>query len=145
MKASFLTIKDAVRYDKDYVTEINNKIIAINVILNIGNKHFGYRVRDEIVFYTLENKIAGLLSEDNAFDYQIMQKVLPIITGSKYIVKEILIKLFNFCSPNGEIADGTEYLDAAEKFKENALYIESADKIIKMLRGYEDGFASFWG
>ncbi|MBZ9622151.1 hypothetical protein G9F71_004660 [Clostridium sp. FP2] len=111
----------------------------------MGNKHFGYRVRDEIVFYMLENKIAGLLSEDNAFDYQIMQKVLPIITGSEYIVKEILIQLFNYCSPSGEIADGTEYLEAAEKFKENALYIESADKIIKMLRGYEDGFSSFWG
>ncbi|MBU3188336.1 AAA family ATPase [Clostridium bowmanii] len=145
LKTSFLTIKDAIRYDKDYVNEINNKIIAINSILRIGNKHFGYRVRDEIVFYMLENKIAGLLSEDNAFDFQIMQKVLPIITGSEYIVKEILIKIFNYCSPSGEIADGTEYLDDAEKFKENALYIESADKIIKMLRGYEDGFASFWG
>ena len=145
LKTSFLTIKDAVRYYKDYVNEINNKIIAINSILRIGNKHFGYRVRDEIVFYMLENKIAWLLSEDNAFDYQIMQNVLPIITGSEYIVKEILIHLFNFCSPSGEIADGTEYLDAAEKFKENALYIESADKIIKMLRGYDDGFASFWG
>ncbi|MCB2313453.1 DUF2357 domain-containing protein [Clostridium tagluense] len=107
----------------------------------MGNKHFGYRVRDEIVFYMLENKIAGLLSEDNAFDYQIMQKVLPIITGSEYTVKEILIQLFNFRNPSCEIADGTEYLEAAEKFKENALYIESADKIIKMLRGYEDGFA----
>ena len=145
LKTSFLTIKDAVRCDKDYVNEINNKIIAINSILRIGNKHFGYRVRDEIVFYMLENKIAGLLSEDNAFDFQIMQKVLPIITGSEYIVKEILIKIFNYCSPSGEIADGTEYLDDAEKLKESALYFESADKIIKMLRGYDDGFASFWG
>jgi len=145
LKTSFLTIKDAVRHDKDYVGEINNKIITINNILKIGNRHFGYRVRDEIIFYMLENKVAGLLSEDNAFDYQIMQKVLPIITGSEYIVKKILIQLFNICSPSGEIADGTEYLETAEKFKENALYTESAEKIINMLRGYEDGFASFWG
>src|SRR5690606_32264780 len=81
-KADYLTIKDAIKIDKEYVHKINKEIMEINNILAMGNKHFGYRVRDEIVFYMLENKRYGLLEEHVAFDYQIMQKILPTITGS---------------------------------------------------------------
>ena len=35
------------------------------------NAHVGYRVRDEIVFYMLNNDTAKLLDYDTAFDYEI--------------------------------------------------------------------------
>ncbi len=143
-RTNFLSIKDAINIDKEYVLKINQYIIEINNILAMGNKHFGYRVRDEIVFYMLENKINRLLDENIAFDFQIMQKILPTIAGSDQLIKDILIELYNYCNPGQEISDGIEYIKHGEKNLESALYANSAEKILMMLRGYEDGFASFW-
>ncbi|MBU3181166.1 MrcB family domain-containing protein [Clostridium psychrophilum] len=114
-KTSFLCIKDALSSDDEFVRQTNSKVKDINEILEQGNKNFGYRVRDEIVFYMLENKINDLLSEDEAFDFQIMQKILPIITGSELLVKEILIKLFNYCNTDGkEVTATIEYIKECE-------------------------------
>jgi len=146
-KTSFLTIKDALNSDDEFVRQINSKVKNINEILEQGNKSFGYRVRDEIVFYMLENKINDLLSEDEAFDFQIMQKILPIITGSELLIKDILIKLFNYCNTSGkEVTATVEYIKdcEAELKSGNVKYKKSAKKIIMMLRGYDDGFTSFW-
>jgi energy-coupling factor transporter ATP-binding protein EcfA2 len=147
LRTSFLNIKDALNSDDEFVREINSKVKDINEILELGNKKFGYRVRDEIVFYMLENKINDLLSEDEAFDFQIMQKILPTITGSELIIKDTLIKLFNYCSTNDkEISATGEYIKNCEtELKSNRIkYKKSAKKILMMLRGYEDGFTSFW-
>ena len=160
LKTTFINIKQALINDKEFVKEINDKIKAINEILKKGNKNFGYRVRDEIVFYMLENKIAELLDEDTAFDYQIMQKILPTISGSEPYIKEILIKLFNYCITDGVITGTGEYIKACEKIvsakeeknkndnevegKVKVKYKKSIEKILMMLRGYEDGFTSFW-
>lgn len=65
-KTSFLSIKDALNSDDELIRQINSKVKDINEILKIGNKNFGYRVRDEIIFYMLENKIIDLLSEDES-------------------------------------------------------------------------------
>ncbi|HHV99243.1 MAG TPA: AAA domain-containing protein [Clostridiaceae bacterium] len=145
LKTSFLTIKDAIDFDREYVEKVNNKIVQINNVLKRGNRHFGYRVRDEILFYMLENKKLGLLQEDMAFDYQIMQKVLPTITGSDTKIKDILIELYNICNPEKPIdITSRTYIDDAEKFLSSAKYKKSAKKITEMLRGYSDGFTSYW-
>lgn len=143
-KTRFLYIKDALKIEKDYVLKINSKIIEINNILSAANCHFGYRVRDEIVFYMLENKLNNLLDEDMAFDYQILQKILPTISGSDYYIKEILIQLYNLCNFEGEISEEIDYIDQGIKSLGTATYLNSAKKILLMLRGYENGFASFW-
>lgn len=144
MRTRFINIKDALNKDKDFTESVNEKIVEINSILKIGNKHFGYRVRDEIVFYMIENKLSNLLSEEEAFDFQIMQKILPTISGSDLIIKDILINLYNYCNPNNQIANNINYIAEAEKGLDLAIYKRSAEKIIMMLRGYEDGFTSFW-
>lgn len=144
LRTSFINIKDALNKDKEFTQKINEKIIEINKILKAGNKHFGYRVRDEIVFYMMENKLADLLSEEEAFDFQIMQKILPTISGSDLIIKGILINLYNYCNPDNEISTDINYIAEAEKGLDSAIYKRSAEKIIMMLRGYEDGFTSFW-
>jgi len=143
-KSDYITIKDAIKDDREYVDRINKEIIEINNILAMGNKHFGYRVRDEIIFYMLQNKKQGLLEEHVAFDYQIMQKILPTITGSDKVIKDILIELYNYCNPSNHITDGIDYIIHGEEGLETALYMNSASKILMMLRGYEDGFVSFW-
>lgn len=155
LKTRFLNIKEALVYDKEFVKQINDKVKDINEILKKGNKNFGYRVRDEIVFYMLENKIAGLLDEDIAFDYQIMQKILPTISGSESYIKQILIELFKVCLKDRKDLASTADFNDCEKIIESdkdkkdeeskkIKYKKSAEKILMMLRGYEDGFTSFW-
>jgi 5-methylcytosine-specific restriction enzyme B len=145
MRAKFLNISQTITEDEVYVKSVNEKVIEINNILKKGNRHFGYRVRNEIVFYMLENKICGVIeNEDMAFDYAIMQKILPTITGSDTKIKDILIGLYNICNPVKQIALTSSYIDEAEKFIDTARYKKSAKKIIEMLRGYEDGFTSYW-
>jgi len=144
LRTRFINIKAALNEDKEFTQKINEKIIEINSILKAGNKHFGYRVRDEIVFYMIENKLSDLLSEDEAFDFQIMQKILPTISGSDLSIKDILISLYNYCNTNNQISNDINYIAEAEKGLSAAIYKKSAEKIIMMLRGYEDGFTSFW-
>jgi 5-methylcytosine-specific restriction enzyme B len=145
LKTRFLSIAQAVAEDEEYVKSINKKVIGINEILKKGNRHFGYRVRDEIVFYMLENKISGVIgNEDAAFDYVVMQKILPTISGSDTRIKGILIGLYNICNESKQIADTANYIGDAEKFLDTAKYKKSAEKIIEMLRGYNDGFTSYW-
>jgi 5-methylcytosine-specific restriction protein B len=45
---------------------------------------------------------------------------------------------------DGQIIGDIDYINYAEENLETALYPKSANKILMMLRGYEDGFASFW-
>ena len=143
-KSRFLSLKDALSFDSEYVKKINSKIIELNNILSVSNHHFGYRVRDEIVFYMLENKINNLLDEDLAFDYQILQKILPSINGNDYFVEEILIDLYNYCNPENQISKDMNYFEQGRENLGTAKYMNSASKILYMLRGYKNGFASFW-
>ena len=132
----------------DAVKKLNEDITKINSVLEKSDSHFGYRMRDEIIFYMLYNDEFGLLDEKEAFDNQIMQKILPRIQGSSESTANILRELFKICAGsfinnNGQ-TDGQKmksYLDN----KEIADYPKSAEKICKMLRRYEDDdFTSFW-
>ena len=145
LKSTYLKTLDIEDEYRDYAVKINKKIISINEILKKSQKQFAYRVRDEILFYMIENKKANLLDEDEAFDYQIMQKVLPAISGSENLVKETLVNLFNFICEK-EILNDSD-IDQAEQFlnSQDIKYKKSAEKIIYMLKGYDyDGYASYW-
>lgn len=74
LKTTYLKTMDIEEEYREYAKEVNKKIIDINEILKKSQKQFAYRVRDEILFYLVENKKANLLHEDTAFDYQVMQK-----------------------------------------------------------------------
>lgn len=132
----------------DAVKKLNEDITKINSVLEKSDSHFGYRMRDEIIFYMLYNDEFGLLDEKEAFDNQIMQKILPRIQGSAESTANILRELFKICADsfinNSGQTDGLKmksYLDN----KGFADYPKSAEKICKMLRRYEDDdFTSFW-
>lgn len=145
LKSNYLKTIDIEEEYRGYAKDINKKIIEINNILSKSQKQFAYRVRDEILFYMIENKKADLLHEDVAFDYQIMQKVLPSISGSENSIKEILVKLFNFICEK-EILNDSD-IDEAENYLQsnNVRYRKSAEKLVYMLKGYNyDGYASYW-
>lgn len=144
IKTRYLNIKNALEADEAYVKEVNEKVVEINNILKPYSKHFAYRVRDEIVFYMLENKLSELLEEDVAFDYQIKQKILPTIIGSDECLKDILFKLYKYCVPDVDLNPEVNYVEQSMKYLEKAKYKQSAEKISMMLRGYRDGYTSFW-
>ncbi|WP_305305537.1 McrB family protein, partial [Romboutsia ilealis] len=143
LKTTYLKTMDIELEYREYSKEVNKKIIEINEILKKSQKQFAYRVRDEILFYLVENKKANLLDEDTAFDYQIMQKILPAISGSEESIYQVLIDLLNFvCETNtiDSIEEATNYLKETKVRYEN-----SANKIIYMLKGYQnDGYVSYW-
>jgi 5-methylcytosine-specific restriction endonuclease McrBC GTP-binding regulatory subunit McrB len=105
-------------------------LMALNGLLKPYNMHFGYRVVDEILLY-LRN--AHVLDDpgydlDQAFDHQILQKILPKFHGSQAKLQEPLENLREFCSGGGE--DGQ--------------YPYATRKILRMLDALEkEGFASF--
>lgn len=145
LKTNYLKTIDIEEEYREYAKEVNKKIIEINEILKKSKKQFAYRVRDEILFYMIENKKSELLDENLAFDYQIMQKILPAINGSERSIEKILVDLFNFICEKTviEFAD----IEEAENYLQNeeVRYKNSAEKIIYMLKGYnDDGYVSYW-
>lgn len=125
LASKYITLNDCDAADKGYISGICTTLSRVNGILEMANAHIGYRVRDEIVFYMLNNKKADLLDEKAAFDNQIMQKILPRIQGSSESIKKMLEELLKICD------------------SEN--FTASAKKINFMIKRYdEDGFTSYW-
>ena len=135
--------------DAEAVEEICSELQDINNIMSKAGAHVGYRVRDEIVFYILNNKKHELLSNDEAMDNEITQKILPRIQGSSVAVKNMLCDLFKHCA--GDF-DGYQTADDDISTKmiratlnPDCKYKKSAAKIAYMVRRYEeDGFTSYW-
>ena len=148
LKTEYLVLNLDCVDEKEFVTKICAELQKINEILREANAHVGYRVRDEIVFYMLNNKKAGnLLTEEQAFDNEIMQKILPRIQGSALSIKKMLIKLFKFCMGNqsGLDQDTGNIGNQMKSMADSAKYKESAKKIgYMMTRDEEDGFTSYW-
>ena len=123
--SEYITLNDCNAADREYIEGVCTKLQRINTILESANAHIGYRVRDEIVFYMLNNKQSELLEENVAFDNQIMQKILPRIQGSSDSIKKMLDELLKLC--------------------ESEKYDASTKKINFMIKRYEeDGFTSYW-
>ena len=133
--------------DKEIAIEVIEKLKEINTILEEYNQHFGYRVRDEIVFYMIYAVKNNLLSFEKAFDICVVQKILPKLSGSNNDILEILIKLFNLFNETNYKSNG--YFDESEmKNLENSIkdsFKISSEKIIYMIRRFvRDGFTTFW-
>lgn len=150
LKTEFLLISQCSE-ESESVSGYCLELQKINKILQQANAHVGYRVRDEIVFYLLNNKKYGLLPEEHAMDNELMQKILPRIQGSSLSVKNMLCELFKLCAgdydgyqvQNDNISDkmSKALRDTNGKIK----YRRSAEKIELMIRRFEeDGFTSYW-
>lgn len=92
---------------------------------------------------------AELLTEDEAFDNSIMQKILPRIQGSSASIKTMLCELFESLSGQKLDANAADTTTAAAMQKiidgGTAKYPKSAAKIKFMVQRFEeDGFTSYW-
>ncbi len=149
-KGQFLRLDNCGKYE-----EIVNRVIvilkSINEKLMNSNLHFGYRIRDEICYYTIYSQENDLSSFHNALDNEILQKILPRIQGSSTPIKRAIIDLFKICINNqvenfnhensGVNEDMFKYIEDNPKIP----YIKSASKLAFMMRRFEeDGFTSYW-
>ena len=137
--------------DRAFVRTWCEKLQELNEILQKADAHVGYRVRDEVLFYLLYNKKGGLLTDEQAFDREILQKILPRIQGSSTAIRDLLQDLFQVCAGDFEAyqTDSGELYRKMEKFRKDhegeIPYPETAKKLVYMMRRYEeDGFTSYW-
>ncbi|EHL06278.1 ATPase family protein [Desulfitobacterium hafniense DP7] len=135
--------------ETEFVNELCTELQKINRILQYSNTHVGYRVRDEIIFYMLNNKNDELLNRDDALDNEIMQKILPRIQGSSASIKNMLCELFKHCAGDYEGYQTEDHNIGSKMYKAvqggDCKYKQSAQKIAFMVRRYEeDGFTSYW-
>lgn len=133
--------------DEDLIDGVCFNLEELNQILLKANLHVGYRVRDEISFYMMNNKNADLLTEEAAFDHEIMQKILPRIQGSSAAIKDVLSELFIKCAGDYSGFSGVAAYEQMVSFLDSkpCKYPNSAKKIAFMMRRYEeDGFTSYW-
>jgi hypothetical protein len=140
MAGRFLNLKDAFFDHEDFVRKVTGLLVEVNTILEPIKAHFGYRVRDEVCFYMIYNDEGQLMKFDDAFDYQLVQKVLPRLTGNDLKTEEALKKLFLFCTSH-------EWDEMnATSIVEEARFSKSAEKLSNMIpKIMHDGFTSFWG
>lgn len=140
LAARFLTLKDAYPGNEEMIHKTTEKLMEINRYLEPIQAQFAYRVRDEICFYMIYNEQAGLLDRDTAFDYQLLQKILPRIAGNDVLTEKVLQDLFQFCT--GHYWEDNRDL---EHVLAEARYPKSAKKIAHMIRKNQvEGFTSFW-
>lgn len=137
LETEYLHLKECFKENEDLVRNISNILIEINKILESVGAQVGYRIRDEICFYMAYNEQGKLLSFDEAFDYQIYQKILPRLAGSDGRTEEVLKQLYVLCA--------NEEYDSGNNDASYARYPRSVNKLSHMLRRFEyDGFTSFW-
>lgn len=150
LRSRYLRLLDCPDADREYASSLCAELENMNAVLARANAHVGYRVRDEILFYLLNNREAGLLDENAAMDNEILQKILPRIHGSSASVKSMLCDLFKevagdyegYQTESNNTAD--RMLDMLRK-NEHVKYPRSAEKIAFMVRRFEeDGFTSYW-
>lgn len=149
LSSNYVKLKDCID-EKEHIEEVIYLLEKINSKLEEVGLQFGYRIRDEIIFYTLYSTKEKLMSFDMAMDYAIKQKILPRVQGSNISIKSALIELFKIFINNTSSQYDPYANDNFEKMhnyikNNNVKYPLCAEKICSMIRRHEvDGFTTFW-
>lgn len=162
LRSKYIKLVDCIENNAEEHSKIGENVIdeltAVNKILEKVNLHFGYRVRDEIVFYVLYAVDENIMTFEKALDYAIKQKILSRIQGSSSDIQQMLVELFTHFTDYKEKDIDSDYIDEDvlnklekhikdnEHKDENKIkYPFSAKKTLKMIRRFlRDGFTTFW-
>lgn len=152
LRSEYLQLVDVYQDYSDLVHKTTEKLVKINHILEEIHAQVGFRIRDSICFYMVYNQRFQLLTEDEAFDLQLLQKILPRVQGSNLSVKRVLLKLMQGAlgkslAVNDHIEDASGLYQkwSSSQGEEDAKHPGTARKIAFMLRRLEeDGFTSYW-
>ncbi|NUU61087.1 McrB family protein [Paenibacillus agri] len=156
LRSDYLQLVDAYDTKKELVVRTTERLVKINALLEEIHAHVGFRVRDAICFYMIYNDRYKLMDEEEAFDWQLLQKILPRIQGSHSTVRRVLLNLMKVAlgTGSGVTVDISTLIDdasplymkwAAGQTPPAAVHPHSARKLAFMLRRLEeDGFTSYW-
>ncbi|MEC0174349.1 AAA family ATPase [Paenibacillus favisporus] len=153
LRSEYLQLVDVYAEYTDLVHTTTEKLVKINHILEGIHSHVGFRIRDSICFYMVYNQRYELLTPDEAFDLQLLQKILPRVQGSSLSVKRVLLKLLEEAlgikhSSFSDLMEDASNIDQEwndDQEEKKAKHPLSARKIAFMLRRLEeDGFTSYW-
>lgn len=153
LRSEYLQLVDVYADYTDLVHTTTEKLVKINHILEEIHSHVGFRIRDSICFYMVYNQRYELLTPDEAFDLQLLQKILPRVQGSSLSVKRVLLKLLEEAlgrklSSFSDLMEDASNIDQEwndDQEEKKAKHPLSARKIAFMLRRLEeDGFTSYW-
>ncbi len=128
--------------NKEYAKNdtISSSLLSFFKELKKVNAEFGYRTASEI-FCFIKNALDLGLTDDEAIDASIVQKLLPKLHGSKKQVENALKQLWKACLKE---SGGEPLKIDSEANSGNCKYLLSADKILRMFRtACNNGFTSF--
>jgi 5-methylcytosine-specific restriction endonuclease McrBC GTP-binding regulatory subunit McrB len=141
IQSQYVHLKDAYVEHAELIHEVTNELLTVNEMLIEVDLQIGYRVRDEICFYLIYAVKSGMFTFDQAFDFQVLQKVLPRISGSDGYTFDLLKNLYYYCT-NTLLDDEFE---TAVVNADGMRFPKSARKIMEMMRRFEVyGYTSFW-
>lgn len=139
--ADFVRIATGSKTQDALSGEIKKTLVSMFEALSLIQKEFGYRTASEMSRYIgLAKSYAGM-SDNDAVDSAIVQKLLPKVHGSRKKVAPILKSLWMACySGEASEIDSIEYMPSLDLFK----YPLTAEKVWRMYSTAQDnGFTSF--
>ena len=145
LKARYIAPLEIEDGNRKLAQKIADELAEYNAILEEAHLHVGYRVRNEIIYYSIYAR-----EMDPSFDYMdyaLMQKVLPRIQGSSNNIRNVILNIYNKARSTSFDADDRvfEKIDADIKNTGNTKMLQTAEKIRYMLkRLQEDGYTAYW-
>ncbi|MEO0895862.1 MAG: AAA family ATPase [Bacteroidota bacterium] len=150
LRSRFIQAKDIPQEERSRYSHVLQMLNQINQILWQIELPIGYRIRDDILFYLCYRyEIRELISESEALDLQILQKILPRIYGHNRSTGEVLYGLIEYLSGKEFEGPRMDYKKVKEVLgdirKQTYLYPHSLQKLLTMYKRFEEnGYASFW-
>ena len=152
------TLGDVTDADREIMTRAAKVIADTSVLLAPAGLEVGYRVRDEVVLFTLHaSEVRDAFrtrdgSSVDPLDVALLLKVLPRIDGARVPARRAVYGLFGWAS-SGQPLDERGASDAVERWidggRPDALpsgrFPRTAARLARIVEGaLDDGVASFW-
>ena len=140
MAESFVALANNKDFEID--ESVQDTLLSFFKELKRVNAEFGYRSASEIYRYIGKAKSQGMTVQ-GAIDSAVVQKLLPKLHGSRKRIAPVLLKMWSFCTANGN--DSALEEDYTQEInKDEFIYPLSADKIRRMYAAaIDNGFTSF--
>lgn len=146
LSSEFTSLNDVPVEHRETAVRVAAFLQNLNASLGLAGFEVGYRVRDEAIAFTIYALGAGM-SQEEAEESIVLQKVLPRVQGSSPRIETTLISLMKRLAGDEEVPDkeATDFTMRLEQLRVRP----DASPVLRKLAGMllifrEEGFTSFW-
>jgi energy-coupling factor transporter ATP-binding protein EcfA2 len=146
LSSEFTSLNDVPAEHRETAAKVAAFLQNLNISLGLAGFEVGYRVRDEAIAFTIYALGAGM-SQEEAQENIVLQKVLPRVQGSSPRIETALISLMKRLAGDEEVPDkeATDFTMRLEQLRVRP----DASPVLRKLAGMllifrEEGFTSFW-